>query len=79
MPRKTKFAMTDSVLFYTTYRLLEERPRHVTYDHLEEQSGVPAAWIKAFGQGRMNDPSVIRVEKLYNALADEPLELPYEV
>jgi hypothetical protein len=79
MPRKTTFALPDSVLFYTTFRLLEDRPRHLTYERLEEISGVPAAWIKAFGQGRMKDPSVIRVEKLYNALADEALELPYEV
>ena len=79
MPRKTTFAMSESVLFVTTFKLLEDRPRHVTYEMLESVSGVPWAWIKAFAYGRIQDPSVIRVEKLYNALADEPLELPYVV
>lgn len=79
MAHKITFKMVESVLFHTTFRLLEERPRTVTYADLATQSGVPEAWIKAFGQGRMRDPSVVRVEKLYNALSDEPLELPYEI
>ena len=77
MTRKTK--MTESVLYHVTYRLLETRPRGWTYAMLEQATGVPEAWIKAFGQGRMENPSVVRVEKLYNALAEEPLELPYDV
>lgn len=79
MPKKRKFPMTASVLFHTTFALLQDRPRHVTLAILAETSGVPEEWIKKFGQGAISDPGVIRVEKLYNALADEALELPYEV
>ena len=79
MPRKLVHTMTDSVLYKTTILLLENRPYCITYAELAEASGVSESWIKALGQGRMHDPSVVKVEKLYNALSAAPLELPYEL
>lgn len=76
MPKRQK---TFSLLLEVTLALLLERPRTQTYADIAKISGVPEAWIKAFGQGRMKNPSVVRVEALYNALSDEPLELPYDV
>jgi hypothetical protein len=79
MPGKRKKIKTASALLEITLALLDNRPRSVTYADLEKLSGVPEAWIKAFGQRRMENPSVVRVEALYNVLSDEPLELPYEL
>ena len=79
MPEQLRAEMSDSLLLTATTTLLKNRPHHVTYSDLEKLSGVPEAWIKAFGQGRMSNPSVVRVEKLYNALAPTPLELPNEL
>jgi transcriptional regulator with XRE-family HTH domain len=80
MPSKKVSKMTsDSLLCHVTFRLLRQLPRTVTYADLAKASGVSEAWIKSFGQGRMTNPSVVRVEKLYNALSDKPLELPHDL
>lgn len=79
MPKKVRFQTSDSVLFMRTRKLLKNRPHCLTYAEIAEKSGVPEEWIKSFGQGRTRNPSVIRVEKLYNALSSAPLELPDEL
>jgi hypothetical protein len=76
---RTFFPMEESKLFTITYHLLNSRPRHVSYAQITMATGIPEAWLRKFGAGRMRDPSVVRVEKLYNALADAPLNLPYEL
>lgn len=79
MSRKVGFSISESVLYQRTFDLLARRSRTVTYADLSAITGVTEAWIQAFGQGRMTNPSVIRVEKLYNALSSTPLELPDEL
>ena len=79
MSRKRKTKKMETVLFRATFTLLKNRPVWLTYAELSDKTGIPEAWIKSFGQGRMTDPSVVRVEKLYNVLAEAPLELPDEL
>lgn len=76
-PKKT-FDSSESSLYTKTLQMLVERPRSVLLSDIAEATNIPEAWLKAFGQGRMSDPSVVRVEILYNYLSDEPLELSHD-
>lgn len=77
--KKVTFDRSESRLYSATYVLLRTRPRDVFLTDIADGTGIPLGWLKAFSQGRMSDPSVVRVEKLYNWLSDEPLEIPYEL
>lgn len=39
------------------------------------QSGLPFYWLKKFSAGEIHDPSVNRIQKLYEFLAKRPLRL----
>lgn len=55
--------------------LLANRPREQTLKGIAEATGLPEAWLKVFAQGRIQDPSVNRVETLYNYLSEKPLDV----
>lgn len=55
--------------------LLANRPRNVTLKDIATGADVPEAWLKVFAAGRIADPSVNRVEVLYNYLNGKPLNV----
>lgn len=55
--------------------LLANRPREQTLKAIAEATELPEAWLKVFAQGRIYDPSVNRVETLYNYLSEKPLDV----
>lgn len=55
--------------------LLRERPRSMTYKKIAEDTDIPEGWLKVFAGGNIDDPSVNRVETLYNYLSGQPLNV----
>ncbi len=66
-------AMKNSMLKDRTEALLRERPVHMTYKRIYEETGIPEGWLKQFSRGSMRAPDVCRVEALYVFLAKKPL------
>ena len=64
----------EGVLVRETRRLLKEGKRSHLAISLE--TGLPENWLWRFSAGRMTDPSVNRVERLYTCLTGRALELP---
>lgn len=52
-----------------TLALLKERPKSVYLKDIAEASGVTLKWLEAFHAGRILNPGVINLEKLYNYLS----------
>lgn len=46
-----------------------------TYTDISEATGIPVAWIKQFSLSRSHNPGVARVQKLYEYLSGQRLEL----
>lgn len=67
--------MSSSILLSRTLHLVRNRSVTATYDVIAEDTGLKAHWVKAFANGRMRDPSVVKVETLYNYLNKSPLTL----
>lgn len=59
---------------YTRTRDLLDASGETLLD-LHKNSGLPFHWLSRFKVGRIKDPSVNRVQKLYEYLAGKPLEL----
>lgn len=55
--------------------MLANRPRNVTLKDIAKGADVPEPWLKTFAAGRIPDPSVNRVEVLYNYLNGKPLNV----
>jgi len=55
----------------TTRRLVKQDPR--TYLQLYEETGISPYWIERFANGAFKNPSVNRVQRLYEALTGKPL------
>lgn len=49
-------------------RALFDRHRTLSYAKISEGTGLSVAWLKAFGLGRIEDPSVNAVETLVKFL-----------
>jgi hypothetical protein len=67
--------MYSSQLLERTLQLVAERPRTCTFEVLSKETGIPATWLKHFARGKIDDPGVIRVEKLYVFFTKASLEL----
>lgn len=63
-----------SKLLDTTARLLESTD--LPLDKISSRTGLTVAWLRDFRRGRMADPSVVKVETLYNLLAARKLTVP---
>lgn len=48
--------------------LLINRPRHITYPIISENTGLTTYWLKLFRSGKINDPKVSKIEKLISFL-----------
>jgi len=64
-----------SNLVTRTRELLANRPRPLTYAHIEEETGVKVRWLEAFAGGQMADPSCVKVEAVYELLAGKKLDV----
>lgn len=60
-------------LMETTRRLIRQDGR--TYLQLYEATGISPYWIERFTNGAFKNPSVNRVQQLYEALTGKPLEI----
>ena len=52
-----------------TQELVYNRPRHMTYEVIKKETGIPVGWITKFAAGKFPDPGVNRVETLYSYLS----------
>ena len=66
---------TESKLYEKAIFLLQNRNVKVQFKDIEKATGVPEGWIKAFNSGKMKNPSVVRVEKLYSFLSGNELNI----
>jgi len=58
-----------------TLKLLKERPSTIHLKHIAEGSGLTEAWIKSFHLGKLEHPSVVHIETLYEYLNKRPLKV----
>lgn len=62
-------------LYQKTIELITNRNRTLTYPVLAEKTGLSKHWIEKFAQGEIQQPSVIKVQKLYEFLSKKELVL----
>ena len=58
-----------------TRALLAERPRTLTYAHIEAATGLRCRWLERFAADADYDPPAGRVETLYEFLTGSPLDV----
>ena len=51
-----------------TLKLLRERPNCIKFKQIEKDTGLPKGWLYMYAKGKITNPSVNRIEKLYNYL-----------
>lgn len=59
-------------LYENTMAMLRARPRHATLPQVAQAAGVTPDWLAKLSQGKMQDPSVHKVQKLHDYLASRP-------
>ena len=64
-----------SKLCAKTIELLKNRPRPQTYAIIGEKININPSWIDALAQGRIKEPGVQKIERLYEYLKGEPLKV----
>jgi hypothetical protein len=66
-----------------TRELLRNRPRTITYAHIEQDTKLNRAWLVEFSSGRSDHCSVVYVETLYEYLSGRNIvtgeQLPEQV
>lgn len=67
--------MSTSKLATRAREALTARPRVLTYDVIAEEIGVSARWVEQFANGGIKDPSVNKVEALYEFLTGNTLNV----
>ena len=58
-----------------TRELLDNRSRKITLDDVAREAKLPRPWLKAFAEGRIDDPGVCRIQTLYEHLTGKPHKL----
>jgi hypothetical protein len=56
-----------------TRRLLAERPRNKTIEHIAHAASVPVKWLNEFSRGTYGKPDVSRVQSVYETLTGRKL------
>lgn len=65
---------TKTVCLLThTRNLLKNRPRCLTLPMIAEATDLSVGWLNAFSAGSYAEPSVVRVQKLFEFLSGEQL------
>lgn len=59
-----------------TIEMLRNRPATLTYEQIEQQTTIPAGWLKALARGVIEDPGVNRVQTLNSYLQSVFAKLP---
>lgn len=57
-----------SIFLAETLRLLRERPKNITLALITEETGLPKPWLDSILYRENPDPSINRIELLYNYL-----------
>jgi hypothetical protein len=60
-----------SIFLAETLRLLRERPKNITLALITEETGLPKPWLDSILYRENPDPSITRIELLYNYLKGE--------
>jgi transcriptional regulator with XRE-family HTH domain len=51
-------------MYEETLKLLENRPRKLTYAQIERDIGVNESWLRQLASGKIDDPGVKKIQKL---------------
>lgn len=62
-------------LYERTLELLRGRPEELTLSKICKETGLKIDWIAKFVQGKVTDPSVNKVQKLYEYLTKSTLKV----
>lgn len=57
-----------------TKKLLNERPRKLLLANISFETGLTVPWLKKFAIGEIENPSVNRIQKLYEFLTGKSLK-----
>lgn len=57
-----------------TLYLLQNRPRSQTYNEISTMTNIGESWLRMFGRGEIQDPSVNKIQTLYEFLSGEKLK-----
>lgn len=61
----------------TTLKLLKERSIQITLEKICNDTGLNLSWLELFsGKTGIKDPSVNKIQTLYEYLSGKPIELP---
>ena len=64
-----------SELMAETIRLMKARPHGSSYRQLSAETKIPQGWLRALQLGNIKEPSVVRIETLYQHLSGNTLEV----
>lgn len=65
----------ESKLVHKVISLLQNRHYKMTVRQISEDTSIPAGWIKQLQRGAIAEPSCPRIEKLYEYLSGETLNV----
>ncbi len=68
-------ATISSRLNTVTHKLLVNRSRQLTYGIISADTGLGMGWLTEYARGNIPDPSVARVETLYEYLTKTKLQV----
>lgn len=60
-------------LYDVTLYLIRNRSVKETLQKIADETKLPLGWLKSFSRGKCNEPSVNRVQVLYEYLSKKPL------
>lgn len=62
-------------LLEKTRQLLANRPRNMTLQDIEAATGISESWLRVFSRGKISDPSVNKVQVLFEHLTGSKLKV----
>ena len=64
-----------TTLYEKTLNLFKNRPVWQTHKLIENETGIGRAWLKKFSYGEIENPSVNKIQTLYEYLTDTKLDV----
>lgn len=62
--------MYESEWASVVHAMLIDKPANITYQEIADRAGLDIGFIKTFAAGSIKNPTITRVEKLYNTLKE---------
>lgn len=62
-------------LYDRTLHLIKTRPANLTFDEIARDTDIKASWLRCFARGKIGDPSVNRIQTLYEYLSNKKLKV----